>query len=124
MLWIINASILSKDTIDKYIQFFYRIIKICVPDSKVIKDTELYNSVTTYYLLYIQNLPESIKIELVAIILASFFTDRIIVSVTLLIDVCDKQRKEILEHRNMVLSKVKQYIDDNLHPKIRNERKL
>ena len=45
-LWIIDAPVLSKDTINEYIQFVDGIIKTCVPD--VSKDTALYNSVTTY----------------------------------------------------------------------------
>ena len=41
LLWIIDAPVLSKDTIDKYIQFVDSIIKTCVPD--VSKDTGFYN---------------------------------------------------------------------------------
>ena len=41
LLWIIDAPVLSKDTIDKYIQFVDSIIKAYVPD--VSKDTGFYN---------------------------------------------------------------------------------
>lgn len=41
LLWIIDAPVLSKGTIDKYIQFVDSIIKTCVPD--VSKDTGFYN---------------------------------------------------------------------------------
>ena len=118
LLWIIDAPVLSPDTLDEYVQFIDGIIKTCVPD--VNKDPTLYDLVTTYQVHMHSKSCRKYKNQMCRYNFGKFFTDRTIVSVPLPSDTCDQERKEILENRHRVLSKVKQYIDDNLNPKKRN----
>ena len=114
-MWVIGAPILTKETKEEYIRFVDQVIKACLPD--VNDDPELFNLVTTYQVHSHSKPCRKYKNKPCRYSFGKFFTDHTIVSEPLPDELSQQERNDILQQRESVLSKVKEYIDLNLNPK-------
>ncbi|XP_057316777.1 uncharacterized protein LOC130657796 [Hydractinia symbiolongicarpus] len=100
-LWVLNAPVLTENNIDKYIQFVDAIIKAYVPDRE--HERELFDLVTTYQ---VHSHSKSCRKTIVALPLSK--------------DIDLDERSEILKNKEVILNKIKDYIDTKLNPKKKN----
>ena len=117
-LWVLNAPILTKDNIDEYVRFVDVIIKAYVPD--VEENSELHNLVTTCQIHSHSKSCRKYKNQSCRYHFGRFFTNRTIIAVPLPEDLPLETKTVIVEQCDLLLSKVKEYIDTNLDPRKRN----
>ncbi|XP_057310099.1 uncharacterized protein LOC130648095 [Hydractinia symbiolongicarpus] len=117
-LWVLNAPVLTENNIDKYIQFVDAIIKAYEPDRE--HERELFDLVTTYQVHSHSKSCRKYTNETCRYHFGRFFSERTIVALPLSKDIDPDERSEILKNKEVILNKVKDYIDTELNPKKKN----
>ena len=113
-LWSLNCPILTTETIDDYIAFIDRTIRVDLPDP--VKEPELHNLVSQYQIHSHSNSCRKYKNVPCRFNYGRFFTDRTIVSIPLQEAMPDSEKSIILKERKTILKLVKDYIDEFLDP--------
>ena len=117
-LWVNGAPKLSVETKEEYICFIDQIVKANLPDPQI--QQNLYTLVKTYQVHSHSRSCRKYKNVECRYNFGKFFTDRTIVSEPLPSSISECEKQKILENRHCILSKVKDYIDNNLNPRKRN----
>ena len=114
-LWVIGAPILTKETKEEYICFVDQVIKASLPDLN--ENPKLYDLVRTYQVHSHSKSCRKYKNVKCRYSFGSFFTDHTIIAEPLSDELNKQEKEDILQKRETVLSRVKDYIDLNLNPK-------
>ena len=114
-LWIKGAPKLTAATKDEYITFIDKIVKAELPNPET--EAELFNLVRTYQVHSHCRSCRKYKNVECRYDFGRLFTDRTIVAEPLPADLSANEKVEVLKRRNIILNKVKDYINLNLDPK-------
>ena len=114
-LWVNGAPKLSSSTKEEYICFIDQIVKANMHDPE--NDSDVYKLVRTYQVHSHSRLCRKYKNVECRDNFGNSYTDRTVISETLPDDLPKHDKQRILEERNRLLGKVKDYLDSNLNPK-------
>ncbi|XP_066926174.1 uncharacterized protein [Clytia hemisphaerica] len=117
-LWILNAPILTAATKIEYTEFIDKIIKVSLPSQH--EDPDLFDLVKTYQLHRHSKTCRKYKNTPCRFYFGKFFSEKTIVSEPLPQELPHEQKETILALRKEILTKVRNYINDNLNPSKRN----
>lgn len=114
-LWVLGAPKLTEVTKQEYVTFIDGIIKANIPDPE--NEVDLFKLVHTYQIHSHSRSCRKYKNVDCRYNFGTLFTDHTIIAEPLPFEMPDDEKQGIYKDRNRILSKVKNYIDINLHPR-------
>ena len=114
-LWILDAPVLHTKNMDEYVTFVDSIVKAFVPNEAT--DLERFQLVTTYQVHSHSRSCRKYKSRKCRYHFGKLLTKNTIVTTPLPSDLSDEMKNSILSECERILSKVKEYIDNNLDQK-------
>ena len=117
-IWIINAPILTKSNIENYRKWLDSIIRTDLPDPLL--EPELYQLVKTYQVHRHSRTCRKRRNEKCRFHFGKYFTSQTIIGQPLPEDMLESVKSDLLEKRQVLLKKVKDYIDTELDPSKKN----
>ena len=117
-IWIVNAPTLTKSNIENYRKWLDSIIRTDLPDPHL--EPELYQLVKTYQVHRHSRTCRKRRNEKCRFHFGKCFTSQTIIGQPLPEDMPESVKSDILEKRQVLLKKVKDYIDTELDPSKKN----
>ena len=117
-IWVLNAPILTEETIEDYVRWIDGIISAQLPDQQ--ENSALHNLVKTYQMHRHSHSCRKYKKDKCRFHFGRFFTSKTIVAKPLPESMPFEERSDILKNRRHILDSVLGYINTNLNPGIIN----